>query len=525
VAEFLGDVEALAQRLPAHTHTINLCRDRYCFAVGLAAAMMRNQISLCPASQAAQSLKELEREYQSVYLLLDDGQTCDLESVCISTGNARSQRAPDSLAFDPANIAAITFTSGSTGKPVASPKTWGALARGGTIEAAHFGLSNDGPIVLVGTVPPQHMFGLESTVMMALRGGLIMHGERPFFPADVAAALGAVEAGRVLVTTPVHLRTLLASGIDLPALRLVISATAPLPVDTAREFENRYQVTVREVYGFTEAGMVATRRTVEGARWTLLPGVTMRQAPGRTWVSGGHVVGEVASSDRIVLSDDAHFELRGRDADLVNIAGKRTSIGYLNHQLCAISGVEDGVFFMPDESAEAVTRLIAFVVAPGMSHQQIIEALRQRIDPLFLPRPLHLVDALPRDSNGKLPRSELLRLARGRANAGLDQPVIVHRSIDASHPALPGHFPGDPIVPGAVLLDEIVDALSSELGIGHASSGVTIQSAKFLRPVRAGERMQIRLIPGEGMSTRFVCSVGGDTAVNGSLTLGGSNGR
>jgi len=481
--------------------------------------MVREQISLLPASQALESLRELQRRYQSVYLLVDDDQVRDVESVRVGVDRGSLERAPGELAFPADSVAAIAFTSGSTGAPVASPKKWGALALGGTTEASCFGLLNASPSVVVGTVPPQHMFGLESTIMMALRAGLIMHGERPFFPADLRTALGRVEADRVLVSTPVHLRALLASEIDLPALRLVVCATAPLSEAMAREFESRYRVPVHEIYGFTEAGMVATRRTVEGPKWQLLPGVTMRYSDGRILFSGGHVPEEAASEDLIEQLDDKHFELRGRGADLVNIAGKRTSIGYLNHQLCTIAGVEDGVFFLPDENEDGAMRLTAFAVAPGLTRQQLVEALSRRIDAAFLPRPLHLVAALPRDANGKLPRSELVKLAK-RDNTGRPgQPAVIECSIDADHPALPGHFPGDPIVPGVVLLDEIVDALSIELGVCPDFTSITFHSVKFLRPVRAGERLRIELIPGGDKTARFVCSVGEETAVNGSLTL------
>jgi acyl-coenzyme A synthetase/AMP-(fatty) acid ligase len=54
-----------------------------------------------------------------------------------------------------------------------------------------------------------------------------------------------------------------------------------------------------------------------------------------------------------------------------------------------------------------VTRLAAFVVAPGLTSEFILAALRQRIDPAFLPRPLCLVDALPRNATGKLTRARL----------------------------------------------------------------------------------------------------------------------
>src|SRR6185503_2131661 len=107
-------------------------------------------------------------------------------------------------------------------------------------------------------------------------------------------------------------------------------------------------------------------------------------------------------------------------ADLVNIAGKRTSLSSLNHHLNSIPGVRDGTFVVPPAGDQAVTRLAAFVVAPGLTGDAILAALRQRIDAAFLPRPLCLVDELPRNETGKLPRERLEALI---AKAGeLDGP-------------------------------------------------------------------------------------------------------
>jgi acyl-coenzyme A synthetase/AMP-(fatty) acid ligase len=157
--------------------------------------------------------------------------------------------------------------------------------------------------------------------------------------------------------------------------------------------------------------------------WHLLPGVVLEQENDTTYARDGHVEGRVPLSDIIELQGVGHFSLHGRHADLINIAGKRSSLAYLNHQLCAIDGVLDGAFFLPDsvgDEAEGITRLTAFVVAPGVSADTLQRALRQRIDRVFLPRPLVRVDALPRNSTGKLPRTALLalyqeRLDRGRA--------------------------------------------------------------------------------------------------------------
>ena len=103
--------------------------------------------------------------------------------------------------------------------------------------------------------------------------------------------------------------------------------------------------------------------------------------------------------------------LHGRNADLVNIAGKRTSLAHLNYHLNSIEGVRDGVFVVPDDTASAVPRLMAFVVAPGVTREAILDALRTRIDAAFMPRPLTFVAALPRNDTGKLPRAALQALA------------------------------------------------------------------------------------------------------------------
>ena len=159
--------------------------------------------------------------------------------------------------------------------------------------------------------------------------------------------------------------------------------------------------------------MVATRRPTRSPEWRLARGVRAWQKESVTWVRGGHVEDAVPLGDRIELHDDGRFTLHGRTADMVKIAGKRTSLMTLNAELTAVDGVVDGAFFLPENgcASSAGERLVAFVVAPGLSTHELLGALRQRIDPVFLPRPLHRVEALPRNSNGKLPRDALRTLS------------------------------------------------------------------------------------------------------------------
>jgi len=411
VNEFLAEAAAVAAVLPDRRFLVNLCEDRFRFAVGLAAALMREQVSLLPPTHAPELLRLLKTQYSGLYALCDGGvRTEALETVAYPTvfGGCAA-----TMPVFPASLdAVIAFTSGSTGEPTAHPKSWGRLALGAAHEAQCLGLAGANPVALVGTVPPQHMYGLESTVLMALRNGLAFNAVRPFYPADIRAALEQVPEQRVLVTTPVHLRALLAEERSLPRLRFILCATAPLAIEMATEAEVRYDTPVHEIFGFTEAGMVATRRTTQGTRWHALPGVRLWRDREGIRVGGGHIQSEVAFTDLVELEDAHTFVLQGRRSDLVNIAGKRSSIAYLNQQLLAIEGVEDGVFFLPDAPPEGVTRLMAFVVAPRLAREALMCALRARIDPAFLPRPLCYVDALPRADTGKLAREALIELAQ-----------------------------------------------------------------------------------------------------------------
>jgi acyl-coenzyme A synthetase/AMP-(fatty) acid ligase len=138
--------------------------------------------------------------------------------------------------------------------------------------------------------------------------------------------------------------------------------------------------------------------------------MSLRQDGQGTWASGPLTSTiETLLGDAIEIKED-RFALHGRLGDLVNIAGKRSSLGYLNFQLNAIPGVEDGVFVMPPEEKAHVTRLMAFAVAPGLTPEIILAGLRARIDPAFMPRPLCVVEALPRNALGKLPEEHIRQL-------------------------------------------------------------------------------------------------------------------
>lgn len=407
VGQFLGEVEYLAGQLPSGQHVLNLCGDRYRFTVALAACIVSGRVSLLPSTHTPEMVRQMRHIAADVFCIADQEEGgVDLPTFrypeSISSVAAR-QVVPD---IGCEQVIARVFTSGSSGMPVPHVKRWGNLVRNVRAEAERLGIG--AAHAILGTVPPQHMYGLESTVLLPLQSGAALHAGRPFYPADICTALADLPRPRVLVTTPYHLRALLSDPGALPAVDQLLSATAPLSPDLAREAETRFGAPLHEIYGCTETGQLASRRTTASAEWQTLPDVRLRRDGQTVWAEGGHIAMPIRLADVIELTGSdpvsTTFLLHGRHADLINIAGKRTSLAYLNHHLNAIPGVLDGVFLLPrEDSTEAVGRLTALVVAPGLTPAALIQGLRERIDPVFLPRPLLFVDALPRNATGKLP--------------------------------------------------------------------------------------------------------------------------
>jgi acyl-coenzyme A synthetase/AMP-(fatty) acid ligase len=250
------------------------------------------------------------------------------------------------------------------------------------------------------------MYGLETTVTMALAAGCGTHAGRPFFPQDVAAALAAMPAPRVLVTTPLHLRACLAAAVPLPPLARIVSATAPLDARLAAEAEARFSTEVHEIYGCTEAGSLATRRTAQAELWRWHPGLRAELHEGAARVHAAHLPQPLPLQDRIEIAGGDAFRLLGRAGDMVKVAGKRASLSELTAKLLAVPGVRDGVVFLPGAAADE--RPAALVVAPGLSRAEVLSQLSRSLDPVLLPRPLVCVERLPRNELGKLPRADLL---------------------------------------------------------------------------------------------------------------------
>lgn len=88
-------------------------------------------------------------------------------------------------------------------------------------------------------------------------------------------------------------------------------------------------------------------------------------------------------------------------------------------------------------------------------------------------------------------------------------------TIAAEHPALAGHFPGTPIVPGVVLLDETLRAIEQSEAMGAARW--RIGTAKFVSPVHPGEPLTLEHERLDNGSLRFSVSRAGQPVAHGVL--------
>ncbi len=405
IDQFLAQAMALSRKLPDHRYVINLAGDRHSFLLGFCAAVIAGQCTLMPPNRQRQTLETLSNEYGDCYAFGDAGlsniECVDSNLTVEGTINSTVPNIPDD------QLCAIAFTSGSTGESTPNHKYWQTIR---VSTRSNIGLlleGRTGPLHLLATVPPQHMWGFETSVLLPLFCNVAVSYLTPFFPQDIADALLSLDQPRALVSSPVHLEALLRANVGEVKIDSIYSATAPMTAELAQKLEDRFAAEVIEIFGCSEAGTFAARHTATESLWRLSKDFALDVDKDGVLIRAAHLPEDVALQDVVELVDGDHFRWLGRHQDMVNIAGKRASLADLNHRLNAVPGVIDGVIFVPDDSSR---RLAALVVAPGLTPSAILELLKRSLEPAFLPRPLYIVPELPRQETGKLARKMVVEL-------------------------------------------------------------------------------------------------------------------
>lgn len=308
----------------------------------------------------------------------------------------------------------VQFSSGSTGRP----KVIGRSTRSLTDEVDRFAKS-DGMVApgerLLLLNSPAHSFGLIGGLLHSLAAGVhLVFAERP--AAEAILRQARTHEVDFITGLPFHF-DLLASSPDRDALRTVRGAFGGgelMPQDVADRFAAAYGFPVGECFGTTETGALtmAVNGTVRPSVGPLMPGVTARVSDGLVEVAlpetpylsdndpARFIDGWFRTGDRGEFTEDGELRLLGRADSLVVVRGNKVDLTEVEHVLRSHPLVTEAVAVGPAEIHAYVGTSSDTLTAQALS-----EWCAERLAEFKLPTRIHVVDALPRTSSGKIIRN------------------------------------------------------------------------------------------------------------------------
>jgi malonyl-CoA/methylmalonyl-CoA synthetase len=340
----------------------------------------------------------------------------------------------------PGDLAAICYTSGTTGRSKGAMLTHANLASNARtlIGLWHFSEAD----TLLHILPIFHVHGLFVALHCALLSGAAIRFEASFNAARTRALLPQCT---VLMGVPTNYTRLLGDAEfghdDCAKMRLFLCGSAPLLAETHREFESRTGLRILERYGMTEAGMI-TSNPYDGERAAgtvgyPLPDVEVRVRgddgelaatgnPGVLEIRGPNVFsgywempdktaesftqdGWFVTGDVVVQEVDGRLSIVGRAKDLIIAGGYNIYPKEIESVIDELPWVEESaVVGIPHpDFGESVVAVIA-VRAGSEPDRTAVEALvAERLARFKHPRQVHFVDALPRNTMGKVQKAEL----------------------------------------------------------------------------------------------------------------------
>jgi len=559
--ELLSDAARVSRALPPATPNSHVLlvfeNDRYAMAAALLGALDRGHAVALPSSSRRDSILAVNARPETVAIVHDTDAGIpiafgDLTATPSETASAEGSRGLAAGGADgvggvageggvvdegePAltspilvhpGVIATVFTSGTMGPMTPWPKTSVELLGEAQTLGTTFDVEPEARIV--GTVPPGHIYGLLFTILLPLMRGAAFSRDTPHHAEAIAHCVRHNEA-TILVTVPVQLRALGGQTEGaFPSLRRVFSSTGPLPESVAVAFAARFGLPVTEIFGSTETGGIASRLRQSGGleTWQPLDGVGISKSPaGRLEVDSPFVHADLPrpfeTSDLVEIHGNGSFSHLGRSDGVVKIGGRRVSIPEVEECLRQHADVDDAAVVAIPAPGGRGHQLLAAVVPNTCEVDGLVgalrKALRKNFEPSCLPKRMLVVDAIPKDENGKVPRDRLLRLfdlqPSGKPENWLvewGEPVIgrerdrerleISARIPEDYAWFEGHYENYPVLAGAVQLKELilptVKRAFSELG-----SVLAMNRIKFTGRILPGDRVVVRVERGNNKPGR-----------------------
>jgi fatty acid CoA ligase FadD36 len=409
-ADLLGAASAVADRV-AGTGAVAV---RASAELSSVVAVVGGLLAGVPVVPVPADAGPLERDH----ILRDSGAETVLDSSTVDVRARSGTRYPEPAGD---RTALILYTSGTTGAPKGVALSRQAVAADLDALAEAWAWTADD--LLVHGLPLYHVHGLVLGVLGALRvGSRLHHTVRPT-PERYAEAAGTLYFGVPTVWSRVTAQP--AAARALSGARLLVSGSAALPpavFDALHTLAGHRPV---ERYGMTETLITVSARA-DGPRragcvGTPLAGVATRlagedgelQVRGATLFSGYLNQPEATAAsltadgwfrtgDAAAIDEDGTHRIIGRlSTDLIKSGGYRIGAGEVEYALLTHPAVREAAVVGRDH-ADLGQEIVAYVVADGVSEQQLIDFVASGLSVHKRPRRVHLVESLPRNAMGKV---------------------------------------------------------------------------------------------------------------------------
>ena len=298
------------------------------------------------------------------------------------------------------------FTGGSTGKP----KVWSKTPRNLLAEALYlrdkFELTAKD--LFISTVPPYHIYGLLFSVLTPFLAHARVMPDIYTFPQEIISTMNRHKA-TVLVSVPIHYRSLKVDNLSAPTLKTAFSSSGVLNRSDATYFLRKTGLGINEIYGSTETGGIASRSISENTEsWKPADVVSWRLSGKRLAVRSDFVSREMGrdaegfcvTGDEVQPDKNGRFLLLGRADGIVKVAGKRVDLLDVQNKIQTLPTVRDAVIIaLPAEKGRE--SVIAALVACELTEMQLRKMILEKLEPYAMPRRIKIVPFISRTATGK----------------------------------------------------------------------------------------------------------------------------
>ncbi len=384
--------------------------------------------------QSLELMRDISAAHAQIFTLDEDGRGSLADLAAALPGEFVT------VDSEPDDLAVIIYTSGTTGRSKGAMVTHRNLLANARVLVDYWGFSARD--VLLHALPVFHIHGLFVANHCALLSGAKLLWHRKF---DAKPVLRDLARATVMMGVPTFYTRLLAEpGFNRDAcanVRLFISGSAPLQLDTFREFQARTGQSILERYGMSEAGMICSN-PLQGERrggsvGFPLPGVSVRVADdhdrplhcgeiGGIQIKGENVFagywrmpektreeftvdGYFRTGDVGTFAADGYVSIVGRAKDLIISGGYNVYPKEIELALDALPGVmESAVIGIPHpDFGEAVTAIVVARNDARLDPAALIAELKKNFANYKVPKRIVLVDDLPRNAMGKVQKALL----------------------------------------------------------------------------------------------------------------------